>query len=893
MFLDLKHPEIAILNGSSCPWVDGFESLFLSRCYFFNSKSFFGVINMSHTSPLGGLSQSFNSESESSPQEPVGTHGDMIAPPMVRNSTRILPTNAEVPLATESVLLHRTRLFAVGVSQSQCSEELKKQFNWQEGELREIRVMDIPNQSGILTAVVDGADAASKIIRGIPYGASVYCSLNPLNAKKYGLTSTKLSMCHKGEGVKDMDVVDRTCFVIDLDPIRPSTTSANEDQVAAARQLLDLVIAYLADHGWPNPTILASGNGFHAYVSCRLPGNSPLPARLLKVLSEKFSTDTVKVDTSVGNASRIMRCAGTWNAKGGVANQGNHRIAGIVSVGSGTVITEDHFNQVLNACEANYDDQTHLAVVDNVSQYQFDIDEWLERHGVANGGREDWPGGGIGAFRWSLTTCGFNPAHKPNKAVITQRGNGIVGYKCQHDSCSENGWKDFRRHIESAYVSPASTSDCGSRGEYPIHALPTIIRDAVELQVRLNAVDPAAIAVPLLVSFLGVVGASARVVVYEGWPEAFAAFALLIVPSGGMKSSTLGFCEEVLKQLELTFPMPLEEEPAQRLVTTDPTVEAMVKIISENPRGLIVLRDEAAGFFRSMGQYKSVSSGDEAFWLSAIEGKRHCVDRKTAGSYDIPCLTASFIGGIQPGVYRSIMTGPFIESGMAARFWCVMPLRKRQSFAIPDIADEQMIRALHFRMRIQMQSLRSIPISGPQLLIKCEMGAQELIVEYAKKQEEIIYELPDSSLERSFRSKSRGWVARIAGLIALLRCTHGVMNPDNVIDYSGVCITKEDMAAGIELVTWQVEENVRVVKYMKFDDVSGNIRRLDEVAHKALGGSKDGLTVRDLSRREKLDEKKSKELLDSLVSNNLWRREYRAISEKGGRPSASYFPLMR
>ena len=101
------------------------------------------------------------------------------------------------------------------------------------------------------------------------------------------------------------------------------------------------------------------------------------------------------------------------------------------------------------------------------------------------------------------------------------------------------------------------------------------------------------------------------------------------------------------------------------------------------------------------------------------------------------------------------------------------------------------------------------------------------------------------------------------------------------------------MAAGIELVKWQVEENVRVVKYMKFDDVSGNIRRLDEVAHKALGGSKDGLTVRDLSRREKLDEKKSKELLDSLVSNNLWRREYRAISEKGGRPSASYFPLMR
>ena len=790
--------------------------------------------------------------------------------------------------------------YALGVSQEQCAQELRQQFDWKEGELREVRVLDWPGDRCPRIADVTSPEAAALIIASVPYGASVFITMNLLDPVLYGAGSKILTKCEKGKGAADAHVLKRTCFAVDIDPVRPAGTCATKEQVEAAEALAKEVGLYLSSHGWPTPTVVRSGNGKHMYWGCDLQTNSTIPSRVLKVLNERFSTEFVKVDKSIGNAARIMRCAGTWNTKGGAATSANHRLASLVLPGSGKCVSEENFAAIVGHIdEPIMETCTVTPTVVSKSETGFDVEEWMAKYDVKHGGCEDWAGGGQGAKRWVLTACAFDPSHDRGEAVVTRSGDGTLGHKCHHDSCSECGWKKFRALVESKAKSEQAVVSAhaggaqryGQRTPYPLASLPAIIRDAVVLQSKIAGVDPAAIAVPMVAAFIGVVGAAARVCVYGPWEEAMATYCALVAPSGGLKTATLGLSINGLYELESSFPEPLEGESRMRLVTTDPTVEAVAKLISGNPRGVIVYRDELAGFFQSMGQYKAHSSADETFWLTGVDGGFCSVDRKAAESYKIRSLNVTVIGGIQPTILRSIMTRSRVESGMASRFWYVFPPRKKQEFKIPLLEDTQELESLQFRLGLTMRSLRTIPYDGAKpLRIECTPEAQQLINDYATTQEELIHLLADVSMERSFRAKSRGWCVRLAGLIALLRNTQPVMDPKNVIDYSNVHVTAEDMVSGIKLATWQVEENTRLCRALELDDLEGELARKNELALDAISPDKSGLTVRELSRNSSVDADTAKQLLDALVGAGLWVAAFEPIADGGGRPSKRYYP---
>jgi hypothetical protein len=66
-------------------------------------------------------------------------------------------------------------------------------------------------------------------------------------------------------------------------------------------------------------------------------------------------------------------------------------------------------------------------------------------------------------------------------------------------------------------------------------------------------------------------------------------------------------------------------EPAaptkRRTYTSDPTWEAARDLSAANPRGLLLHRDELAGWLSGMGRYGNGDAGaDRAFWLQAYEG---------------------------------------------------------------------------------------------------------------------------------------------------------------------------------------------------------------------------------------------------------------------------------
>lgn len=811
--------------------------------------------------------------------------------------------SADCPNAAEPPAQRVLPKHALGVSQEQCAQELRQQFNWKDGELREIRVMDWPGDLRPRIAAVTSPEAAASIIAEVPYGASVFTTMNPLDPERYSAGSKVLKKCGKGGSAADMHVAKRTCFGLDIDPVRPAETCATPEQLLAAAKLAKELSDFLIGTGWSEPTVVCSGNGTHLYWVCDLPAESDIPSRVLKALSNKFSTAQVKVDTTIGNAGRIMRCVGTWNTKGGLATAANHRLAAVASVGSSTMLCTENFSKLLReGAEPIVTPCKATSQATPKSGGSFDVEAWMKKHGVQHGGCEDWPGGGAGAKRWVLEACAFDPSHDRGEAVITRKGDGTLGHKCHHDSCSEFNWKKFRALVESKAKSKEAVVSAdaggphryGQRNPYPLASLPRIIRDAVELQTKITGVDPAAIAVPMLASFLGVIGASVRVRVYEGWEEAMAAYCALVVPSGGQKSSTLDFCVRALNDLEQLFPVPLEGEARMRLVTSDPTVEALAKLVSENPRGLIVHRDELAGFYGAIGQYKAKACADESFWLTAVDGGRYVVDRKTTGSYIIPSLILSVIGGIQPTILKTILNRSLVESGMASRFWYIYPPRKQQEFKIPSPDAAQAMESVKFQLVLAMQSLRTIPIEGAKpFQLQCTLEAQQLLNEYATMQEEIGHLLPDVSMERSYRAKSRGWCVRLAGLKALLRSTCPVIDPKNTIDYSGTQITAADMIAGIEMASWQVEENTRLCKALELDDMDGELARKNEIAMAAIGAGQTGLTVRELCRSSALKTEVASDVLESLVKAELWIAEHEPIGSEGGRPSKRYHRRVR
>ena len=86
----------------------------------------------------------------------------------------------------------------------------------------------------------------------------------------------------------------------------------------------------------------------------------------------------------------------------------------------------------------------------------------------------------------------------------------------------------------------------------------------------------------------------------------------------------------------------------RRYLTHDATVEKLGELLRDNPRGMLVLRDELSGWLRALD--KPGREGDREFFLEAWNGTgSYTFDRIGRGTIHIQSLTLSLFGGIQPG----------------------------------------------------------------------------------------------------------------------------------------------------------------------------------------------------------------------------------------------------
>ncbi len=148
--------------------------------------------------------------------------------------------------------------------------------------------------------------------------------------------------------------------------------------------------------------------------------------------------------------------------------------------------------------------------------------------------------------------------------------------------------------------------------------------------------------------------AKKKLVKLEGWAE---------------NREELERLEKELRELEANTKA--FEVKEQRYKTNDPTSEKLAVLLAENPRGLLLCRDELSGWLRSLE--RSGREGDREFFLESWNGTgSYTVDRIGRGTLHVDALCLSIFGGIQPGklgrYVREALEGGFADDGLLQRF---------------------------------------------------------------------------------------------------------------------------------------------------------------------------------------------------------------------------------
>ena len=125
------------------------------------------------------------------------------------------------------------------------------------------------------------------------------------------------------------------------------------------------------------------------------------------------------------------------------------------------------------------------------------------------------------------------------------------------------------------------------------------------------------------------------------------------------------------------LPADAQEPPTPvrpRIRVADATVEALGALAAGLPRGLLLVRDELAGWLGAFDKYGGGGS-DRAFAIEMYGGRAYVVDRmKNPEPLRIRHLSIGVLGGVQPDKLEMILNGP--DDGLASRLLWAWPETK-------------------------------------------------------------------------------------------------------------------------------------------------------------------------------------------------------------------------
>jgi hypothetical protein len=225
-----------------------------------------------------------------------------------------------------------------------------------------------------------------------------------------------------------------------------------------------------------------------------------------------------------------------------------------------------------------------------------------------------------------------------------------------------------------------------------------------------------------------------------------------------------------------------EEPKPPRLVVSDATVESLTPVFKANPRGLLLARDELAGFIGNFGKYGG--DGDAAYFLERFTGAAATVDRVKAGTIHAERALLSVFGGIQPErMHELLLKRP--DDGLVSRFLLFHPEpvpRRRPTKAVRMETLVEALRRLRSLRFDQDGEGRDVPRT-----LSLTSEAAQVFAEWWSENGEAAADA--SGFQQGTLGKGPGIVLRLALIFELLEWAFGPEVP-------------EPTAVGAQAVLW-------------------------------------------------------------------------------------------
>ncbi|WP_299756732.1 YfjI family protein [uncultured Pontibacter sp.] len=340
---------------------------------------------------------------------------------------------------------------------------------------------------------------------------------------------------------------------------------------------------------------------------------------------------------------------------------------------------------------------------------------------------------------------------------------------------------------------------CSTGNSFPVHAFPQDIQDIIYLLNERLQFPIDFIGAGMLYAASVAIGNTHKVQVKTDWQESAAIYITLVGRPGTNKSHPLSWAltpvferdskayqqyqqeyEKFRQAASLSSKQRKEqgifEEPAKpalfKHIVQDFTPEALIKVHSQNLRGLGVFADELASWFKNFDRYNKGS--EEQFWLSNWSGKTIIIDRKGDNPIRIDTPYVSVCGTIQNGILSDLAKDSRSQNGFIDRILFAMP----QDLKKPYPNDLELPQEVTQRWYTYLSNLLDLPLmtddeGKPQPhVLKFTKQAKAVLNKWMRVNTDLINEAEAESIA-GFYTKLEVYLIRLSLILQMLSYTTG------------------------------------------------------------------------------------------------------------------------
>lgn len=356
----------------------------------------------------------------------------------------------------------------------------------------------------------------------------------------------------------------------------------------------------------------------------------------------------------------------------------------------------------------------------------------------------------------------------------------------------------------------AFTSDSGKTTEtpsFPLEIFTKAIRDIIETLEEYENYNVDFTAASFLTVFAAAMGNTWSVRFMTGWVSRPIIYMVLVGSPSCGKTPPLQqavtpllkldgkydmiYCKEMetyrqwermsAKQRE-KHSLPEEMKMPQRKchVVVDSTVEALIGALRDNPRGVLIYKDEIDSLLSNFNRY---NGSDESYFLSLFSGTPFKYSRKSNNEHIFLANPyCSIIGSTQPGRLDEQFGGKRMMNGFSSRFLKVYPeIDKMPSWndtAMPDGVLEEWGRIIRKVVTVTPSTDQEGKATSIELMFSQE--AKLRVIQWKDEVNNKAYAETDSDAVRALCGKLETYLVRFCLVIQIMHCICGESGMDKI-----------------------------------------------------------------------------------------------------------------